>query len=1618
MRESLRKSGIDIIGDVPWGTHFCQFYQTKKDLVDILVPYFKAGLENNELCVWITSQPIEVEEAKEAMKRAVPDIDVYLEKGQMEIIPYTQGYMKEGIFDPDKVVNSWVEKIDQVLATGYDGLRASGDNRWLEKEGWDDFVDYEKKVDAFIDKNLVIALCPYYLDMCSTAAIIDVISNHQFALIKRGEKWERIENSGRKRAEKEAIQAAKNWKYTFDAVPDLVAIIDDECRIVRANRAMTARLGVKPEECVGLTCYRVIHGTDKPPSFCPHRQLLEDGAEHTTEVCEDCLGGYFAVSTTPLHDSEGKLIGSVYVARDINERKKVEERLKESEEKYRNIVETANEGILRIDAEVRITYANKKITEMLGYGLEELIGRFLWDFADEEGKAILKLNMEKRRQGINEVYELKLICKDGSPLWALISAKAFFNKEGEFTGSLGMFTDITKRKQTEEGLLQSEQHYRLLYETMLQGVVYQDASGRIISMNPAAERILGKTPAEFLGSSSVGEEYLTIRENGSIFPGLEHPAMVSLRTGREVQDVVMGVYNPRENCYRWININAMPIFRTGEDKPFQVYTLFDDITESKQEEHRIRRYNRILEGINRIFSNVVQAKTEEELGNACLSVALEVTGSQFGFINEMGADGLLHDVAKSELGWEQCFMYDKTGHRRPPSDFVVHGLYGSVIINEKSFFTNDPQSHPESIGLPEGHPPLMSFLGVPLVQDGKTIGLIAVANHEGGYSCEQQEDLEAIAPAVTQALQRRRSEEALRVSNIYNRSLIETSLDPLVTIGHDGKITDVNVATEQVTGYSRNDLIGTDFSDYFTEPEKARKGYQQVFTNGEVRDYPLEIRHKDEHITPVLYNASVYRNENDDIIGVFAAARDITELKNAEEKIQILANAVESSEDAIITKSLDGTITSWNKGAEKIYGYSAGEVLGKDISILEPDYLKGEIKFFSEKIKQGEKVQHYETLRLKKDGTLINISVTLSPVFNASGELAAISTIARDITERKKAEEALRLSNIYNRSLIEASLDPLVTIGPDGKITDVNGATELITGYSRNDLIGTDFSDYFTEPEKARKGYQQVFTDGEVRDYPLEIKHKDEHITPVLYHAAVYKDENDEVIGVFAAARDITERKKAEEALKKAHDNLEEKVKARTSELEEAYNSLKESERGLAEAQKMAHIGNWDWDLVTGETYWSEEIYRIYGRNPQESGATYDELLNYIHPDDREYVDNAIKKSFKGKPSGIDYRIVLANGEERTVHAESEVIFDENNIPIRAKGIIQDITESKRAEEKIQTLANAVESSNDAIVTESLEGIITSWNQGAEQVYGYSAEEILGKNISIIEPANLKEEIKQSVEKTKQGERVQNYETSRLKKDGTIINVSITFSPIFDSSGKLVAISTIARDITERIKAEEALAKIEDARKKEIHHRIKNNLQVISSLLDLQAEKFRDKEVLEAFRESQNRVVSMALIHEELYKGEGTDTLDFSAYIQKLAENLFQTYSLSSRNIRLLMDLEENAFFDMDIAVPLGIIVNELISNSLKHAFTEDEEGEIRIKLCRKEKNNEMHKSLFSLTISDNGKGISQNIELESLESLGLQLVNTLVDQLDGKIELKRTHGTEFRITFNVKERS
>jgi PAS domain S-box-containing protein len=536
---------------------------------------------------------------------------------------------------------------------------------------------------------------------------------------------------------------------------------------------------------------------------------------------------------------------------------------------------------------------------------------------------------------------------------------------------------------------------------------------------------------------------------------------------------------------------------------------------------------------------------------------------------------------------------------------------------------------------------------------------------------------------------------------------------------------------------------------------------------------------------------------------------------------------------------------------------------------------------------------------------------SLEPVKDSCGGVEGLVFSLRETTKYKQVEEALRESEerlcLLSDNLPDSAIYQYVH-EPDGSIRFLHfsAGIERLYGFSVQDVLhDPDIlyrqipPEYLEQLLKAEARSARELSDFNM-DLPMQLP--DGQVKWMRLHSRPRKMQDGRIIWN-GMQIDITKNKQAEEALKKAHETLEEKVKERTAELEEAYNSLKESEERLAESQKIAHVGNWDWNITTDEEYWSDELYHIFGLDPQ-SELDHNIFLNRIHPDDSDYVSNAINEALNGKPYYIDYRIILPDGKERIIYSEGIVIFDEKNTPIRMRGIVQDITERKLAEE--------------------------------------------------------------------------------------------------------------------------ALASIETARKKEIHHRIKNNLQVISSLLDLQAEKFRnrenikDSEVLEAFRESQDRVISMALIHEELYKGEEFETINFSPYIQELAENLLETYSLGDTEITLSMNLEEDLFFDMDTAVPLGMIVNELVSNSLKHAFVGRARGKIRIKLSREdsvELESKCYESTsFILTISDNGVGIPE-FEIENLDSLGMQLVTSLVDQLDGELELKRAQGTEFTIKFKVVEK-
>jgi C4-dicarboxylate-specific signal transduction histidine kinase len=203
MPTELRKSGIDVIGDMPWGTHFCLFYETKEDLLDTTISYCKAGLESKEFCLWVVAEPLTVEEAADALKGAMPDLDRYLVDPSIEIVSAGDWYLQGGSFDLRRVTDGWREKLARASARGYAGVRVTGDRAWLEKKDWNDFCEYEEGLNEAIANKRLAVLCTYPLAACGAGEILDVVRTHQFALAKRHRNWDVIETAGVKQAKAE-----------------------------------------------------------------------------------------------------------------------------------------------------------------------------------------------------------------------------------------------------------------------------------------------------------------------------------------------------------------------------------------------------------------------------------------------------------------------------------------------------------------------------------------------------------------------------------------------------------------------------------------------------------------------------------------------------------------------------------------------------------------------------------------------------------------------------------------------------------------------------------------------------------------------------------------------------------------------------------------------------------------------------------------------------------------------------------------------------------------------------------------------------------------------------------------------------------------------------------------------------------------------------------------------------------------------------------------------------------------------------------------------------------------------------------------------------------------------
>jgi PAS domain S-box-containing protein len=451
--KKTRTTGIPIVGNVSWGTHFCLFYQNKDDLINALAPFSKAGLENNEFCLLVTSEHLTKEEAENALRKTVPDFDRYLKKGQIEIVPHNEWYLKNSVFDLQRVLGAWIEKLESALDSGYDGMRVAGNTAWLEKRDWKDFVDYEEKVNSVIGNYRMIAVCTYSLDKCNGSEVVDVVHNHQFALVRRGGNWEVLESSQLDRTKKMLQESQQQFESLFMGYPEASVHLDTQFHVINANPRFLKLFGYSAEEVEGKNINDVV--------------APEDMREEAESLDKDAKNGYashntvrkrkdgslvpVSVSAAPV-TFENNLLGYVGIYKDITELKRAQEESEESKRHFQMLFDLMADPVAVVDGRGKILEVTRKVEEITGFKREELVGKKMRiKMFGAKTKAVMIKSLAKRMMGMHlQPYEVEVLKKDGGKLIYEINA-AKIDYKGK-PADLVVFRDIMERKNLEEKL--------------------------------------------------------------------------------------------------------------------------------------------------------------------------------------------------------------------------------------------------------------------------------------------------------------------------------------------------------------------------------------------------------------------------------------------------------------------------------------------------------------------------------------------------------------------------------------------------------------------------------------------------------------------------------------------------------------------------------------------------------------------------------------------------------------------------------------------------------------------------------------------------------------------------------------------------------------------------------------------------------------------------------------------------------------------------------------------------------------------------------------------------------------------------------------------------------------
>jgi len=724
-----RKFGLDLVGDIPWGTHLCQFYQTKEDLIDILVPYFAEGLRDNEFCMWVTSPPLEVEEAEAALRKLVPDLDLYLQKGQIEILSYKDWYLLGGTFDSDRILRGWVEKEKAALSRGLSGLRLNGNTFWLERDNWKAFTAYEEEVNNDIGKYRMIAVCTYSLDKCNANEIIDVIKNHQFALIKRRGKWELIESAEKRRITEDLRKTEKKFAALYNSMTEGVALHDVvydasgnavDYVITDVNPSFERITGLSKNQAVGKKASE-LYGTGEPPCLDVYAKVASSGKPAWFETYFPLMQKHFSMSV--FSPSKGKFNTVFY---DITEQKKTRQSLVDARNYLDNLLNYANAPIIVWDPEFRITMFNHAFERLTGLKSKEVIGKRLETLFPKERKEDALQHIQRTVSGEYwETVEIPILRTDGTVSTVLWNSANICDDSGtKIIATIAQGHNITERKEAEQALHESQKDLNRAQAVAKTGSWRLDTRSDLLLWSDETYRMFGIPK----GTPLTYEAFLdTVHPDDRAYVDKKWKAALNGEPYEIEHRIIV------DGEIKWVREKAELEF--DKDNVLKGgFGTVQDITEREKVERELvdtleashRRQaevSALLEASKAVLVHREFSKAARSIFDSCK----ELLGALAGYVALLSKDEKENEVLFLDAGGLPCSV-------DPSLPMPIRGLRAEAYSTGKAVYSNDFPSSEWASLMPEGHVVLKNVLFSPLTVDNKTVGIIGLANKPSAFT--------------------------------------------------------------------------------------------------------------------------------------------------------------------------------------------------------------------------------------------------------------------------------------------------------------------------------------------------------------------------------------------------------------------------------------------------------------------------------------------------------------------------------------------------------------------------------------------------------------------------------------------------------------------------------------------------------------------------------------------------------------------------------------------------------------------------------------------------------------------------------------------------------------------